>query len=104
MTMAPNRGVQPCVIRGLTSGLREVKIPHAVEDMMIRTMIMSDSGVGRLMRTVETPPKRESVKRSPREAATGGAILSKRMVKRKVGYEFNQNTCQDLASSADRGR
>ena len=78
MTMAPNNGDQPCVIRSFTNGFRCVKTAQEKVDSITRKARMNGTSVLiKLMRAAETAPKRKSVTRSPRQAAMGGAMLSR---------------------------
>jgi len=77
MIMAPNNGDQPCLIRSFTKGFRCVMRAHEKDDNMTSRTRMNGNGVfTRLMRAAETTPTRQSVTRSPRQAAIGGAMLS----------------------------
>ena len=81
MNMAPKSGVQPCERRLLTCGFLRTQIMHAVDEMTRRMHKTRGSGVlTKPMRNVDTSPKRQRVMRSPKHAATGGAILSKFML------------------------
>jgi hypothetical protein len=78
MTIAPNRGVHPCVRRGRTWVLRSVNAKHTAPTPMTRTPRMKGMGVCRRgMRRLERMPMRMRVTRSPRQEATGGAMLSR---------------------------
>lgn len=77
MTMAPNRGDQPCPIRSFTKGFRRVQTAQKIDERTTRKAMMRGAGVlTKLMRAAETAPRRQSVTRSPKQEAIGGAILS----------------------------
>ena len=75
--IAPNRGVHPCVRRGRTCGLRSVNAKHATPIPTTSTPIIKGMGVCKKgMRRLDSIPMRMRVTRSPRQEATGGAMLS----------------------------
>jgi hypothetical protein len=75
--MAPNNGDQPCLIRSFTKGFRCVKTAQNKDDSITRRTRIKGTGVlTKLMRAAETAPTKQSVTRSPRQAAIGGAMLS----------------------------
>ena len=77
ITIAPNKGVQPCVINGLTYSLRWTITAQATAVSTKRINRTSGTGVStKLTSKDDTRPKRHKVMRSPRQAAMGGAILS----------------------------
>ena len=77
MIMAPNSGDQPSFRRSFTKGFRCVKRVQKQDDSIMRRRRMSGTGVlMKLMRAAAAAPKTQSVTRSPRQAAIGGAILS----------------------------
>ena len=79
ITMAPNRGGQPCHMRSLTSLLRLTKKVHQIADKTRNNTSTSGNGVlTKLIKAEETVPSKDSVTKSPRHDATGGAILSTR--------------------------
>lgn len=77
ITMAPKSGNQPCVRRGLTWLLLIVKTKQALAET--RTTAARIKGMGVLItriRTDDIMPMKHKVTRSPRQDATGGAMLS----------------------------
>ena len=75
--IAPNRGVHPCVRRSRTCGLRSVNAKHATPIPTTSTPRMKGMGVCKKgMRRLDSIPMRMRVTRSPRQEATGGAMLS----------------------------
>jgi hypothetical protein len=77
MTIAPNSGDQPCLIKSLTNEFRRVKAVQDNDDNITRMPRMNGNGVlTKLIRAAETTPTRQRVIRSPRQAAMGGAMLS----------------------------
>jgi len=77
ITIAPNNGVQPCEINGLTYSLRWTITVHATAVSAKRINRTSGIGVStKLTSSDDTSPIRHKVMRSPSAAAMGGAILS----------------------------
>lgn len=77
MIMAPNSGDHPCARRCLTKGLRRVEKPQEMAESTTMTMTMKGSEVlTKTIKIAETNASSDSVTRSPRQLATGGAILS----------------------------
>lgn len=78
MIMAPKRGVQPCHIKSLTTLLPRTMTAHVTaEHMSSMARMRGNTVLTQLMRMEHMVPRKESVTRSPRKDATGGAILSK---------------------------
>jgi len=77
ITIAPNNGDQPSFIKCFTAGFRRVNVAHVKADSTTRILRIRGTGVSmtRIKRD-ETRPTKERVTRSPKQLATGGAMLS----------------------------
>ena len=77
IAIATKRGDQPCVSRWRTCSLRFVMIAHPTAASASTTTMMIGTGVPSTPRCSSAmTPRSERVTRSPRHAATGGAMLS----------------------------
>lgn len=76
-SIAANSGVQPCVSRCPTYSFFRVMTVQPTAAHVRRITMMSGMGVLIMSKCkLENRPRRATVTRSPRHAATGGAILS----------------------------
>ena len=80
-------------------------MPHAMEERAIKMVRIIGIGVPiNFIRTMETSPRRHNVTRSPRQEATGGAMLSVSPMVTKEAGQRSEMTCRDHDHSIDRGQ